>query len=138
MRPSQDFKVGQPVTFRGFKGYVVSINKDSAYPINVVLYGTGGFKYSFTRDGRYSSGIDVELFGLEENDKPVQEEVTADIAPSSRLSPFKTALAALLQEYNATFECDMYDDEPEMSVTFDGWASYRLCDGTYLSPSILL
>ncbi len=76
LRPSQDFKIGQSVTFRGFKGYVVSINKDSAYPINVVLYGTGGCKYSFTRDGRHSSSIDIELFSLEESDKP--DQVTND------------------------------------------------------------
>lgn len=76
LRPSQDFKPGQRITFRDFDGTViVSKFPDSPYPIVVKLDGID-YEYYFTPDGRYTQDGTVELFRLEESDK--LEQATND------------------------------------------------------------
>lgn len=82
LRPSPDFQINDEVTFRGHNGIVVGFDSlFTAYPLEVKLDGID-YIYSFTLDGRFVVGCDIELFRLEESDKPEQTEQTTYKAPS--------------------------------------------------------
>ena len=72
LRPSPDFKVGEIVEYAGLIGKVVSTNYHNTHPI-LVDFNSGEWE-AFTKEGCLY-GEDVELFRLEESDKPQQASV---------------------------------------------------------------
>ena len=80
LRPSPDFKVGEIVEYACLIGKVVSTNYHNTHPI-LVDFNSGEWE-AFTKEGCLY-GEDVELFRLEESDKPQQASVEdTNIAPS--------------------------------------------------------
>jgi len=73
LRPFQDFKVGEIVEYAGLIGKVVSTNYHNTHPI-LVDFNSGEWE-AFTKEGCLY-GEDVELFRLEESDKPQASEHT--------------------------------------------------------------
>jgi len=67
LRPFQDFKIGEIVEYAGLIGKVVSTNYHNTHPI-LVDFNSGEWE-AFTKEGCLY-GEDVELFRLEESDKP--------------------------------------------------------------------
>lgn len=104
LRPSPYFKVGEIVEYAGLIGKVVSTNYHNTHPI-LVDFNSGEWE-AFTKEGCLY-GEDVELFRLEESDKPQQ---ASNNEQDSRL--FTLLKTTLHSEERTLAEIDKALDEP--------------------------